>query len=692
MNDLLSAALGFAAHGWRVFPCLEKSKVPATANGFRDATTDSEAIENLWAENPNYNVAIATGEVSGLFVLDVDEKPGRTIDEALAGLPKLPDTPCVRTGGGGLQFFFKYPQGVNLTISAGRLGVGIDTRGNGGYVVAPPSVHDKTGRVYQWIDSDDVALAECPVWVVDKLRAQEKKARLLTESGEKIKAGRHDVLMTAGALMRSVGLIPCEIEAALQKMRLRIDFSDCPDRDIDREIASIARWCADKDVGTANVVSVAHGDSVAQGLLANFGGGAEAFASKNKTENPGTFPPRLLAVPGIVGEWCDWINSTSLKRQPELALAAVLTACGALIGRRLRTKLDGRANVYFLGLCETGGGKERARQGVKEVMLAAGVDHLLGPEEFASDAGIYSALEHEPCQIFLLDEFGKFLEAINSKGAGAHLIKIPEALLKLYSSANSVVKGKAYADAKKNTALNQPHACFYATAVPEQTWAAMGEKVATDGFLARLMVMQAADNFPKMSRPTMSPPPPSLVGAIRRWHESAPSAFSSVNPVPEVVAYEPAADVIFDEYLESFDLRVRQMGDSPLRALWTRAYQKAHQLSLIYSFSCGTKTITEAGARWACEVSEYLTLATIYHAQRYLAGSRVEGEIKEILRYIGDCADGRSKTELYNKFRKLGKRGLEEALEMLEAGGSISWSTTTTEDGGRPRTVARALS
>ena len=74
-NVFLQAALGYAARGWHVFPCHPRTKIPATTHGFKEATTDPEQIREWWQEDPAFNVAIATGELSGLFVLDVDETP-----------------------------------------------------------------------------------------------------------------------------------------------------------------------------------------------------------------------------------------------------------------------------------------------------------------------------------------------------------------------------------------------------------------------------------------------------------------------------------------------------------------------------------------------------------------------------------------------------------------------------------------
>ena len=164
---VLAAALAYAEWGWPVFPCAARTKRPATPGGFHDATTDPEAIRAWWSRTPSANVAVVTGSASGLLVLDLDGNP----KELLHGRV-IPPSPTQRTGGGGWQVFFSFPVSVSdvATTRAGVLPC-IDTRGRGGYVVAPPSVHP-SGKPYRWARAagpDDLPLAAPPQWLVDAL-------------------------------------------------------------------------------------------------------------------------------------------------------------------------------------------------------------------------------------------------------------------------------------------------------------------------------------------------------------------------------------------------------------------------------------------------------------------------------------------------------------------------------------------
>jgi hypothetical protein len=184
-NRLLRAALAYAQRGLAVFPVyninadgkcacgkLKESspgKHPRTEHGLKDATTDAAIIERWWRTWPGANVGIATGAVSGIVVLDIDPQHGG--NEALGDLQlahgPLPKTQIVCTGSGGKHLYFGHP-GSHVPNSSGALGPGIDVRGDGGYVVAPPSNHI-SGKCYAWESSgriDEVAIAAVPDWLL----------------------------------------------------------------------------------------------------------------------------------------------------------------------------------------------------------------------------------------------------------------------------------------------------------------------------------------------------------------------------------------------------------------------------------------------------------------------------------------------------------------------------------------------
>lgn len=167
-SKMLMAAVCYATRfNFSVFPCLERGKTPLTAHGCKDATRDISTLEAWWTQWANANVAIATGTISGsgLLVLDIDGDEGR---QALRSLEQthgsIPSTPQVLTGNGE-QYYFQAPCPLKNRV---RIAPGIDIRADGGYVIAPPSVHPN-GKVYTWELSgriDENPIADAPEWFV----------------------------------------------------------------------------------------------------------------------------------------------------------------------------------------------------------------------------------------------------------------------------------------------------------------------------------------------------------------------------------------------------------------------------------------------------------------------------------------------------------------------------------------------
>lgn len=182
----LRAALALAARGLHVFPCTARGKTPATPHGLKDATADPVQIESWWLVDPNYNLAVATGTISGIFVVDVD---GMDAEAALRALEAehgaLPATVEVLTGN-GRHAWFKHPADTTIANSASKVAPGIDVRGNGGYVLAPPSVHP-SGKLYAWSVDCAKAVAEAPAWLLAKIATPNSGNGVATPASEWLK-------------------------------------------------------------------------------------------------------------------------------------------------------------------------------------------------------------------------------------------------------------------------------------------------------------------------------------------------------------------------------------------------------------------------------------------------------------------------------------------------------------------------
>ncbi len=177
--EMLAAALKHADRGWRVFPCVERTKRPCDAVGFfehgcKSATKSPFWIKKYWGRWPTANPAVATGADSALWVLDIDVKNGVDGFDTLGVLESLfgpvPTTLGQRTPTGGAQRFFVWPEGREVRNRNGKkLGPGLDVRGDGGYIMVPPSIHPERldGPRYRWdVDPETQPAVPAPDWLL----------------------------------------------------------------------------------------------------------------------------------------------------------------------------------------------------------------------------------------------------------------------------------------------------------------------------------------------------------------------------------------------------------------------------------------------------------------------------------------------------------------------------------------------
>lgn len=232
-GDMLSAALEYARRGTPVFPC-NPNKSPATPNGFYDATADEGLIRVLWADRPDMLIGLRTGEPSVVFVLDVDGHEGQ---ETLAALEAenetLPETYEVSTRSGGRHLYFRYP-GVRVKSTNGVIGPKLDVKGDGGYVIAPPSPG------YAVASGDLDGPAEAPGWLVEIVRGDRDGGRAQPLPD---KVSRHERNTSLTSLAGSMRLRNAGMAAILAALNMENEQKCDPPLPW-REVVTIARSVA----------------------------------------------------------------------------------------------------------------------------------------------------------------------------------------------------------------------------------------------------------------------------------------------------------------------------------------------------------------------------------------------------------------------------------------------------------------
>jgi hypothetical protein len=244
-SALAEAAFSCIGRRWAVLPLRPNGKEPLTRQGVKDATTDEATVRRWWAQWPRANLGVATGGVSGLVVLDVDPRSGG--DESLHDLEArhgpLPETVTALMGGGGAHYYFAAPPG--MVIRSRQLAPGLDLKAEGGYVVAPPSVHP-SGRPYEWEvahSPDEVPLAPLPDWLLELAQDGRSPDRYDAFDGQPISEGhRHNHLVSLAGKLRADGLSPEAIEAALLEENARRCDPPLPEEEVRRIARSMIAY------------------------------------------------------------------------------------------------------------------------------------------------------------------------------------------------------------------------------------------------------------------------------------------------------------------------------------------------------------------------------------------------------------------------------------------------------------------
>lgn len=724
-------ALAYATRGWAVFPChtvrdgtcscrlgtacSRPGKHPRISNGRTGATKDPVLIRSWWATWPTANVAIATGAESGLLVLDLDDPTA--VDAA-----NLPSSIEAITGRGGRHVLWQYPDDGFLYLTGTNLTAhGVDSRADGGYIIAPPSMH-ASGRRYCWdvgCSPDDMPLMPAPRWWLDAIRrdpAKQGPAPAWNPDGD-LPDNIQDLLAS----------IPADDYATWRDVGLALNHADPVDglawwdwwsarstKYDSRAVQQQWRAMTRRGHAVANPITLAtvrrlaevhgytdpaleHGAEVASALLESH----QAHLAATLLVAPRTAElstPDLIPRTGLIADLVHWILATSIRPQPELAVAAATAFLGALAGRRYATETDLRTNFYLVGIADSGAGKDHARKCLSKLAAAAGLNAFLGGERVASGPGLVSALRRHPSQLFMIDEFGLMLGAMTCKGADSHKRDLMATLMSLYSSASTTYRGTEYADQEKRprAELVQPNACVYGTSTPDQFFAALTSMQGLDGSLARMIVVNAGPR-PARQRPAPMVPPQTLVEACRAlaaFHKPGAGNLAGMGGT-EVDTVDPLTVTMRSEVYSAWDAFDEEMVEHSKtggsQAVYARVAENAAKLALIHAVArdlLGPRIDVESFA-WGRELAVWAANSLVQQVERLVSDNETEATSKRLARVIRDAGPaGLGRSELLRRCRWLRTREMTELLGGLVEAGLVV-AVPTPSDGGRPSMVYR---
>jgi hypothetical protein len=511
----------------------------------------------------------------------------------------------------------------------------VDTRADGGYVVVPPSVIEDD-KAYRWapgleLDGPPESLPEPPAWLAEELDRLANGSPTFapvaagTADANKIPCGqRNATLARLAGSMRRVGMSQAEIAAAMMQVNTDRCMPPLPPREVERIAASIARYEPDQ-------ITVALVENHWAQMCAN----RESEESPQNSD-PGPIPDHLLSVPGFIDEVMAYTLQTAPYPERALAFCGAVALQAMLAGRKVRDDSDNRTNLFILGLANSGAGKDHPRKVNQRILLHVGMPSCLG-DTFASGEGIEDRLCLNPSMLFQTDEIDGLMAKINL-GKDARHEGIMNVLLKMYTSANSIYPMRVKAG-KEPGLIDQPCLCIFGTAIPRHYYEALSLKMLSNGFFARMLIMETGKRA-KGQDASVREVPGSILGTAQWWADFSPGErranLADLHPVPKVVAHTPeAADVLraFRERAESEYSLAEDKVDQAGMAIWARANEKARRLALIYACSANhvTPQITADAARWACAFVEHQTRRMLFMSAEYVSENEFDARCKKLV-------------------------------------------------------------
>ena len=380
-----------------------------------------------------------------------------------------------------------------------------------------------------------------------------------------------------------------------------------------------------------------------------------------------------LTVPvGTVGVLSRHIAESAMKEQRWLALAASLAAHSAILGRRVRDIDDTRPNMYILGIAHSSAGKNHPIKKVEMLLEEAGAGDMIGGSDLTSDTALIRELADLPQHSgYLLswDEAGLIFGNISKGGHGAASSTVAPALMKMYSSANAVYRGKSKADAPTVT-ITEPSVTLLGMTTPETFYASLTTANLRDGFLGRVLPFHS-DARPVFRSGKSRPLPISVVDFFSTWYNAPFDTQEMVTngsktmprPPIQVIEETESATRIREAFAHDCEVMVYTEEDD-VKYLWGKAHENCRKIALIVA--CGDKRIINSEVMsYAVALTKMLILEFSDQVRSNVSDNMNQKDLQRVLAVI-KSAGVILRTDLTRRTQSLTTKRRNEILEDLE--------------------------
>jgi hypothetical protein len=411
-------------------------------------------------------------------------------------------------------------------------------------------------------------------------------------------------------------------------------------------------------------------------------GATHTMPAPTRYPDPGPLPAEIFRVPGFVSEVMDHCLTTAPYPNPSLAFCGALALQAMLAGRKVRDAGDNRTNVYLLGLAHSASGKDWPRKINTRILHQVGLAQCLG-ERFASGEGVQDALFLRPSMLFQTDEIDGMLQSIN-KAQDARHENILSTLLTMYSASNSVFPMRRKAGKEQPGVIDQPCLVIFGTAIPNHYYQALSERMLTNGFFARMIIVESGQRGGGQE-PCIRELPSRVVETANWWSDYQPGHrrgnLLEVHPVPAVVEHTEEARRILIETREEAEAeyaRAEADNDSVGTTVWGRVSEQARKLALLYAISENHQAprIGLEAVRWASRFVTHQTRRMLFMAYNHVAENPFHAECLKLIRKLREAPGHQLAHSVLLKRMKIDAKSFAVLIETLCQQGELEVVTT----------------
>jgi Bifunctional DNA primase/polymerase, N-terminal/Primase C terminal 1 (PriCT-1) len=502
-----------------------------------------------WQSCPTANIGTPTGTFSGRVVLDVDPRHGggESYVKLQQQYGEIPATLTSRTGGGGLHLVFgsKDPR---IRNSAGKLGPGLDIRGEGGYIVVPPSVH-ATGKCYEWIDPA-TPIAELPARLASLLLEPDRPTPATSANGCISEGQRNSTLVSLAGTMRKRGMSPGAIEAALLAENTDHCTPPLPELEVRRIAKSVGKYPPGQVMGNGQRPDIEEEDEPEEPK--------EPLAIS-------VFPE--IAWRGIFQTYREAMAGTS-EASDVTRFISLWVAAAVRLQRKIKL-WNGSwlfPNVYLVLFGDTGDRKTTGTRGFLDLIPDADLSRVLrGAGSGEGIADWLKKCEEGATQISTC----LYLEELSELTTRA---KWDGSTLKTFLTSVYDCPPRHEVKYRKNPIdLREPIVSLLACTTPALFWQHMYDVDLTGGFGNRLLYLtgRVGDPIPRPARPDYS--------QLRKVHEA-------LNALAQIPASEGQLSGLAGDTWDTFYLDWRRQDlEASLAAMTKRVPDYCLKLALVYA-------------------------------------------------------------------------------------------------------------